>query len=453
MLALRAGVFFPLLVAVRSAYQGVLVGRRRSAPIAVGTFLRLLFLAIMVFTVVPRVPWGGPVAAVLALAAAVLVETIYVIVLTMRTPEKEEGPSPAHEAGRRLSGKVRFLAPLAWTMVLGSLTNPLVNAFIARTPNPEQGLAVFSVVASLIWFMASSVLRFSSVTIALGTTRANLRRLERFVWRYVGSVCAAVFLVTLTPAARHPARAGHRTLARARRPRSPSPRASLAAASGGRLHRVPAGDPHAQRPHRGGRVRGDEPRRGDRRDSVRSGSRWECAAVFWAPSSSARPSWPSFSPCSPYAAGREWSGPGGPALERGFRCRYPLRAPTRKGRRPVRTLLIVLLYALLVLTLHVAGVLAPTPANWGVHHYGFLPGAGCGAACWGRWCWACLVWAVARGRRAERAKPSSRVPGILIGLVDRGRGRGALLARARADDVHGRSAPRFARYPSSPSPE
>ncbi len=200
-LALRAGILFPLLVAVRSAYQGVLVGRRRSAPIAVGTFLRLLFLAIMVFTVVPRVPWGGPVAAVLALAAAVLVETLYVIVVTMRTPEREESVSPAHEAGRRLSGKVRFLAPLAWTMVLGSLTNPLVNAFIARTPNPEQGLAVFSVVASLIWFMASSVLRFSSVTIALGTTRANLRRLERFVWRYVGSVCAAVFLVTLTPAA------------------------------------------------------------------------------------------------------------------------------------------------------------------------------------------------------------------------------------------------------------
>jgi hypothetical protein len=200
-LALRAGVLFPLLVAVRSAYQGVLVGRRRSAPIAVGTFLRLLFLAVMVFTVVPRVSWGGPVAAMLALAAAVLVETIYVIVLTMRTPEKEEGTSPAHEAGRSLPGKVRFLAPLAWTMVLGSLTNPLVNAFIARTPSPEQGLAVFSVVASLIWFMASSVLRFSSVTIALGTTRANLRRLERFVWRYVGSVCAAVFLVTLTPAA------------------------------------------------------------------------------------------------------------------------------------------------------------------------------------------------------------------------------------------------------------
>ncbi len=192
-LALRAGILFPLLVAVRSAFQGVLVGRRRSAPIAVGTFLRLLFLAVMVFTVVPRVPWGGPVTAMLALAAAVLVETLYVIVVTMRTPEREESTSPAHEAGRRLSGKVRFLAPLAWTMVLGSLTNPLVNAFIARTPDPEQGLAVYSVVASLIWFMASSVLRFSSVTIALGTTRTNLRRLERFLWRYVGGVCAPSF--------------------------------------------------------------------------------------------------------------------------------------------------------------------------------------------------------------------------------------------------------------------
>ena len=200
-LALRIGVFFPFLVAVRSAYQGVLVGRRRSTPIAVGTFLRLLSLAILVFTLVPRLPWGGPASAVAALAAAVLVETLYVMVVTARTPERQEDFSPAHEAGRRLSGKIRFLLPLAWTMVLGSVTNPLINAIIARTPDPRQGLAVYSVVASLVWFLASSVLRYSSVTIALGTTRTNLRRLERFLRRNVGGVCAVVFLVTLTPAA------------------------------------------------------------------------------------------------------------------------------------------------------------------------------------------------------------------------------------------------------------
>jgi hypothetical protein len=193
-LALRAGVF-PLLVAVRSALSA---GRPAALAPSHRQFLRL-FLAIMVFTVVPRVPGAVGGRGARPPPPCWLRRSRHRA--EMRTPEKEDSASPAHEAGRRLSGKVRFLAPLAWTMVLGSLTNPLVNAFIARTPDPKQGLAVFSVVASLIWFMASSVLRFSSVTIALGTTRANLRRLERFVWRYVGGVCVAVFLVTLTPAA------------------------------------------------------------------------------------------------------------------------------------------------------------------------------------------------------------------------------------------------------------
>jgi hypothetical protein len=200
-LALQVAILFPPLVALRNAFQAILIGRRSAGPIAWGTALRLVLLAGLVFLVAPRLGWVGPAAGMAALAAAVAVEMLFVAVVTGRTPEKEAVTSPAQEVGRSLGGRISFLAPLAWTMALGTLTNPLINSFIARSHDPKIGLAVYTVVASLIWFMASSVLRYSTVTIALGTTRANLRRLKSFLWLYVGGVCALVLLVTLTPAA------------------------------------------------------------------------------------------------------------------------------------------------------------------------------------------------------------------------------------------------------------
>ena len=198
--ALRAAILFPPLVAVRSAYQAVLISRRHASPVAWGTSIRLLFLAVGIFVLVPRLSWEGPTTAMLALTGAVLVETIYTAVAALRTPEVDATGSPAQTAGLHLRGRIVFLLPLATTMVLGTLTNPVINAFIARAPDPKIGLAVYSVVASLVWFLASSVLRYSSVTIALGVDEASRRRLVGFLWRFVGGVCTVVLLVVLTPA-------------------------------------------------------------------------------------------------------------------------------------------------------------------------------------------------------------------------------------------------------------
>jgi hypothetical protein len=197
--ALQVSVVFPVLVATRLAYQGILISRRNSAPIAWGTFLRLLLLAGLVMFVCPRLPMEAPAAAMAALAAAVFIELFYVAFAATRTPERTHGPSPAQKVGRSLSGRVLFLLPLAGTMALGTLTNPVINAFISRTPEPETALAIYAVVASLVWFLASPTLRYSAVTIALGTTRDNLRQLKGFLIWFVGGICVGVFVLTLTP--------------------------------------------------------------------------------------------------------------------------------------------------------------------------------------------------------------------------------------------------------------
>jgi hypothetical protein len=197
--ALMVATAFPILVAVRLGYQGVLIARRNSAPIAFGTFLRLLLLSVLIAGVCPRLPVEAPAAAMGALAAAVLIETIYVAYAVSRTPERAVTATPAQERGSRPGGRILFLLPLAGTMALGALTNPLINSIIARTADPEASLAVYSVVASLVWFLASPTLRFSAVTIALGDSPEHLRTLRTFLWRAVGGVSLLVLLIYLTP--------------------------------------------------------------------------------------------------------------------------------------------------------------------------------------------------------------------------------------------------------------
>ena len=197
--ALKVAMVFPPLVASRLGFQGILIARRNGAPIAWGTFLRLLLLSALVFLVCPRLPMEAPAAAMFALAAAVLVELLYVAHATLRTPDRPVPFSKAQESGKRLSGRVLFLLPLAGTMALGTLTNPFIISFISRTSQPETALAGYAVVSSLVWFLASSTLRFSAVTIALGTTPENLKKLVWFLWRVVGGMSVIIILVNVTP--------------------------------------------------------------------------------------------------------------------------------------------------------------------------------------------------------------------------------------------------------------
>lgn len=198
--ALRVAMAFPPLVATRLAFQGVLIQRRKSLPIAWGTFIRLIFLTVLILGVCPRIPVEPAVSAMASLAAAVLVETVYVAAVVRRSPEMDQGVSPAQRKGRLLSGRILFLLPLAGTMSLGALTNPIIISFISRTRDAETTLAAYAVISSLVWFLASPSLRYSAVTIALGTTREHLRRLSWFLWRFVGALAALVLILSLTPA-------------------------------------------------------------------------------------------------------------------------------------------------------------------------------------------------------------------------------------------------------------
>ncbi len=87
----------------------------------------------------------------------------------------------------------------------------------------------------------------------------------------------------------------------------------------------------------------------------------------------------------------------------------------------MRSFAAVLLYALLVLALQIAGAVAPTPVNWGVHHYGFLPSIWLWAGAVGALVLAGLGWSLAGqisrgpGSRALAALLGAGI--VLVGMV------------------------------------
>ncbi len=199
--ALRLGILFPPLVAFRNALQGLLIARRSAAPIAWGTAVRLTTLAVLVFTFDRPFGLSGPGFASLALVVSIVAESLYVILALRRTPERTAVVTEAQTAGATLRGRFLFLAPLAATTALSTLTGPVITAFVARSRSPETALAAYAVVQSLVWFLASPALRYASVTIALGENAEAMARLRSFLWRIVGGVCVVVMGVTVSPLA------------------------------------------------------------------------------------------------------------------------------------------------------------------------------------------------------------------------------------------------------------
>ncbi|NNF06342.1 MAG: hypothetical protein HKN21_06250 [Candidatus Eisenbacteria bacterium] len=197
--AVRIAVVFPFLIALRSAMQSILISRRNTSAVGWGTLFRLIALGLSVFFLAPRLPVNPPAAAMVCLALAVCVEMVYVVFALRRTPEVDFGRSPAHSAGETLRGRWRFIAPMMVMMALGTSTNLIISGFVGRTPDPETGLAAFGVIGSLVWFLASPFLRYSSATIALGASRETRRVLAAFVWKAVGVLCLLLALLHFTP--------------------------------------------------------------------------------------------------------------------------------------------------------------------------------------------------------------------------------------------------------------
>ncbi len=181
--------------------QGVLIRFGRSRTVVWGSLLRLgldgLFLAI-------GYGWGGlsgVVVATAAIIAGVLGEAIYTGVRIRPILQQELKPAAPVEPLLTWMALLKFYIPLALTVFLTFLIQPLVSASLSRMPNALDSLAVWPVLIGFVNMWQSAGLGYNETVIALLEESQAVRALRRFTWLLFGAITALLLVTAATPLA------------------------------------------------------------------------------------------------------------------------------------------------------------------------------------------------------------------------------------------------------------
>jgi hypothetical protein len=191
----------PLVVAWRRYQHGLLVASGATGPIAWASFARIGISIAVASTALAVTSVSGAALGAAALTAGATGEAIVVTALARRTG--------AWEAARRrpggdppLASLIRFHLPLAATMALSMVPQPLVTAGIARGQHPEISLAAWPVLYGLVWVLAGCTYEIESITASKHGGPGG-RHATRTFATLLGSALALVLLLVLaTPLAR-----------------------------------------------------------------------------------------------------------------------------------------------------------------------------------------------------------------------------------------------------------
>lgn len=176
----------PLLSIGRGFYQGILVRFGNAHPIGLGAFGYLLSCSLAVFAAILWLELPGAVAAALALLVGNLVYLVIVWFPTRsmrfgtpaRIPERDASFA-AHKRSTRYV--VSLYYPLAVSTALSALLEPLVQAGIARTPEPALSLAAYPVCVSVVWLARTHLWNTQQVVIARVVDITSYRAVRRFI--------------------------------------------------------------------------------------------------------------------------------------------------------------------------------------------------------------------------------------------------------------------------------
>lgn len=185
----------PFLTAVRAAHQGRLVAGHRTQPIAAATGVRTGILAVVAFVLATM--GGGAWLGAVAFTVGLMLETAMVV--AARTPNVVLEPEDCEFEGH----VARFSLPLMLNVLLWWATPLIINAVLARTPNPDPSLAAFAVVEAFAWFITAPVGQLQHASIALVECSDTHKRVR--TWAGVLAVTmVGVLLVLSLPPIREP---------------------------------------------------------------------------------------------------------------------------------------------------------------------------------------------------------------------------------------------------------
>lgn len=197
--ALRIMLLWTAAIGWRRFYQGILVRRRRTGLVSIGTAIRLLS---SVGTALGLMAWGGlPGAQVAAwaLMAGVIAEALAIYLFALPIVRQAYADTAPRGAPLTLGAIARFHAPLAGTSLLNLLAQPMTAAALARLPQERATLAAWPVVFSMLLVLRGWGMALQETTISQAGDPAAWQPLRDFTLIVAAGTSLATALIAVTP--------------------------------------------------------------------------------------------------------------------------------------------------------------------------------------------------------------------------------------------------------------
>jgi Na+-driven multidrug efflux pump len=181
--ALQVLLLWPMAIAVRRFFQGILIWQGKSMLVTIGTICRLAALALTVFIGVSIRSVSGALVGGLAMAISVMIE-MFVAAWWARPLIREKvlpvSANPDSNSVEDYAGLFHFYWPLAGTDIMRIAARPVATTGIARMPNPTLSLAAWPVASGFVQLLASMTTSLQEVTLARLSDERSKRRLAIF---------------------------------------------------------------------------------------------------------------------------------------------------------------------------------------------------------------------------------------------------------------------------------
>lgn len=193
---------WPGAIGYRRFYQGILIRSNLTRRVAYGTMVRLSTMSVTASVCYFFLKLEGAVVGALSLTLAVSAEAVASKLMARHATRnlcENPGPTPQKEplTYRYIA---KFYYPLALTSMLALGVYPMVTFFMGQSRMALESLAVFPVVAALVFVFRSMGLSFQEVVIALlGEANENFQRLRNFALVLGTVVVGLLALIALTP--------------------------------------------------------------------------------------------------------------------------------------------------------------------------------------------------------------------------------------------------------------
>lgn len=191
-------VLWPASIGYRRFYQGILVRAHLTRRVAYGTVIRLATMSVTAALLAVTTGLPGALLGTTAMAVGVLCEAVASRLMAAPALHAlEQGTSGGKTPTLREIS--RFYYPLALTSILTMALMPLVTFGLGHAASPIESLAVWPIVAAMVFLFRSGGVGYQEVAIALMATHPQKARVIRRTGLVLGvATSVALALVAFT---------------------------------------------------------------------------------------------------------------------------------------------------------------------------------------------------------------------------------------------------------------